>query len=58
MERERGFIITTRLDWKLGPLHTQAKSHDHESVRAQKKVSKGRPKTPPKSCNVVMDLQV
>ena len=29
-----------------GPLHTRAKSRDHEIVRAQKKVSKGRPKTP------------
>ena len=27
----------------LGPLHTRAKSHDHKIVRAQKKVSKGRP---------------
>ena len=41
-----------------GPLHTRAKSHDHEIVRAQKKVSKGRPNTPPKSCSVVMDPQV
>ena len=31
----------------LGPLHTRAKSRDHEIVRAQKKVSKGRPNTPP-----------
>ena len=30
--------------WRLlGPLHTRAKSRDHEIVRAQKKVSKGRP---------------
>ena len=42
----------------LGPLHTQAKSRDHEIVRAQKKVSKGRPNTPPKSCSVVTDPQV
>jgi hypothetical protein len=42
----------------LGSLHTRAKSRDHEVVRAQKKVSKGRPKTPPKSCSVVMDPQV
>ena len=42
----------------LGPLHTRAKSHDHEIVRAQKKLSKGSPKTPPKSCIVVTDLQV
>ena len=42
----------------LGSLHTRAKSCDHEIVRAQKKVSKDRPKTPPKSCSVVMDYQV
>ena len=42
----------------LGPLHTRAKSRDHEIVRAQKKVSKGRPKTPPKSSSVVTDPQV
>jgi len=42
----------------LGPLHTRAKSRDHEIVRAQKKVSKGRPNTPPKSCSVVTDPQV
>ena len=36
-----------------GPLHTQAKSRDHEIVRAQKKVSKGYSNTPPKSCSVV-----
>ena len=42
----------------LGPLHTRAKSHDHEIVKAQKKVSKGRPKSLPKSCNVVMDPRV
>ena len=35
-----------------------AKSRDHESVRAQKQVSKGRPNTPPKSRNVVKDPQV
>ena len=42
----------------LGPLHTRATSRDHEIVRAQKKVSKGRPNTLPKSCSVVMDPQV
>ena len=42
----------------LGPLRTRAKSRDHEIVRAQEKVSKGRPKTPPKSCSAVMDPQV
>ena len=41
-----------------GPLHTWAKSRDHEIVRAQKKASKGCPNTPPKSRSVVMDLQV
>ena len=42
----------------LGPLHTRAKSHDHEIGRAQKKVSKGRPNTPPKSRSVVTCTQV
>ena len=28
----------------LGPLHTRAKSRDHEILRAQKKVSKGHPR--------------
>ena len=41
----------------LGPLHTRAKGRDHEVLRAQKKVSKGRPKTAPKSCSVVKDPQ-
>ena len=45
-------------DHLLGPLHTRAKSRDHEVVRAQKKESKGRPNTPPKSCSVVRDPQV
>ena len=48
--------------WKqvddVGPLHTQAKSRDHEIVRAQKEVSKGCPNTPPKPCSVVTDPQV
>ena len=40
--------------WILEPLHTRAKSRDHEIVRAQKKVSKGhRPKRPPQPCSVV-----
>jgi hypothetical protein len=30
----------------------------HEIARAQKKVCKGRPKTPPKSCSVVTDPRV
>ena len=42
----------------LGPLHTRAKSRDHEIVRAQKKVSKARPTTPPTSCSVVTNPQV
>jgi hypothetical protein len=42
----------------LGPLHTRAKSRDHEIGRAQKKAPKGRPDTPPKSCSVVTDRQV
>ena len=42
----------------LEALHTRAKSRDHFIVRAQKKVSKGRPKTSPKSCSVVTDPQV
>ena len=49
-----------RLDWEmlpigLGPLHTRAESRDHKIVRVQKKVSKGHPNTPPKSCSVVTD---
>ena len=53
------FFTTTRHEfflgvWILGPLHTRAKSRDHEIVRAQKKVSKGhRPKRPPQPCSVV-----
>ena len=39
-------------------LHTRVTSRDHEIVRAQKKASKGCPKTPPKSCSVVTDPQV
>jgi hypothetical protein len=34
-----------------GTLHTRAKSRDHEIVRVQMKVFKGRPNTPPKSCS-------
>ena len=40
-------------DIGLGPLHTRAKSRSHEIVRDQKKVSKGCPKTPLKSCSMV-----
>jgi hypothetical protein len=42
----------------LGSLHKRAKNHDHEIVRTQKKVSKGRPNTFPTSCSVVIDPQV
>ena len=42
----------------IGPLHTPGKSRDHEIVGAQKKVSKGRPKTPPTSCLAITDPQV
>jgi hypothetical protein len=41
--------------WNLGPLHTWAKSRDHEIVRAQKKVSKSCPNTSLTSYSVVMD---
>ena len=60
-----GYIASTltklrRFGWRhnFGPLHTRAKSHDREIVRAQKKVCEGRPNTPPKSCSVVTDPQV
>ena len=48
------------LGWPFstGPLHTRAKSRIHEIVRAQKKVPKGRPNTPLKSCTVVTDPPV
>ena len=39
-------------------LHTWVKSRLHETMRAWKKVSKGRPNTPPKSCNVVTNPHV
>jgi hypothetical protein len=42
----------------VGPLHTRAKRRDHGIVRAQKKVSQGRPKTPSRSCCVVTDSLV
>jgi hypothetical protein len=41
----------------LAEAYTRAKSCDHAIVRAQKKVSKGRPNTPPNSCSVVTDPQ-
>jgi len=36
---EVGITTGSDVDPKLGPLHTQAMSPDHEFVRAQKKVS-------------------
>jgi hypothetical protein len=51
-----GFFF--RVGGSKGQFHTRAKSRDHEIVRAQRKVVKGRPKTPPNSCSVVTDLQV
>ena len=51
-ERERERAIP------LGPLHTRAKSRDHENMRAQMTMSKGRPKTLPKSCSVIKDPQM
>ena len=44
-----------------GPLRTRAKSCDHEIVRAQKKVSKGRPNVPthlPNRVGMVTDPQI
>ena len=41
-----------------GPCHTKAMTRDHEIVRAQKKVSKGHPKTLPKSRSVITDPRV
>jgi hypothetical protein len=38
--------------------HSEPRAMNPKIVRAQKKVSKGRPKTPPKSCSVVRDPQV
>ena len=56
--------LLERVEWVVipvvvfyGPLHTRAKSRDHEFVRAQKKVSKGRPNTPLKSCSVGTNLK-
>ena len=46
------------LEHWLRPLHIWAKSCDREIVKAQKKVFKGRPKTPSNSCSVVTDPRV
>jgi hypothetical protein len=53
-----GLRVGSSFVLNLGPLHTQAKSRDQEIVRAQKKVSRGRPMIPPKSCSVVTEPQV
>ena len=42
----------------LESLPTPAQSCDHVIVRNQKTMSKGRPKTPLKSCSVVTDPRV
>ena len=55
---QHSLIASTAGKGDCGPLHTRAKSRDREIVRAQRKVSKGRPKTSPKSCSVVTVLQV
>ena len=45
--------------WEIiGPRHTQDKIRNLEIVRAQKKLSTGRPKALPKPCNVVTGPQV
>ena len=56
--RERETPNDTKERGALGPFHTRAKSRDHEIVRAQKKVFKCRPNSPPKSCSVVTDPEV
>ena len=47
--------LASKEEHDQGPLHTQAKSRDHEIVRD---VSKGSPKTLPKTCSVVIGPQV
>ena len=44
----KGNLIAHTSVQSWGPLHTWAKSYEHEIVRAQKKVSKDHPKTHPK----------
>ena len=46
------------ISYNLGPLHTRAKSRDHETCESPQKMSKSQPKTPPKSGNVVTNPQV
>ena len=48
--------IESRTDIRVSS--TRPKSRDHEIVRAQKKVFKGHPNTPPKSYSVVRDPPV
>ena len=43
-------VLPGRVTLYLWPLHTRAKSRDHEIVSAQKKVVKSRLKAPPKPC--------
>jgi hypothetical protein len=50
--------LTLSVSGYLRPLHTWAKIHDHEVMRAQKKVNKGCPKTPPKPWSVITDPHV
>ena len=51
--------MPTNLEHLNRPLRaTSHTSRDHEIVRAHKKVSKGRPNTPPTSYSVVTDPQV
>jgi hypothetical protein len=56
--KEVSGVGTTTFKADSGPLHTRTKSCDHGIVRAQKKVSKCHPKTPPESRSVVTDPQV
>ena len=41
-------VLVLGIHTLVGPLHTRAKIRDLEVVRAQKKMSEGRIKTPPK----------
>ena len=53
--------VVTKVELIRATSHMGQKSHDHEIVRAQKKVSKCRRNTvntPSKSCSVVTDPQV
>ena len=50
------FIMQLALD--IRATSQMSLSHDHELGRAQRIVSEGCPKTPPKSCSVVTGPQV